>query len=123
MQSNPLNILVADDEESTTTVVSYILKNAGHSVDVVKDGQDALDILKKSPDKYQILITDHLMQKVSGLELVERLHQTKFHGRIVVLSAVVESGLESSYRKNGVNQFISKPFDVAELRNAVALPG
>jgi len=118
-QTNPLNILVADDETSTTATVSIVLKRAGHHVDVVHDGSEALEVLKKAPDQYQVLITDHEMKTVSGLELVEKLHQTPFHGRIVVLSAYLSEDLESSYRTHGVNQFITKPFDLGELREAV----
>ena len=119
--SNPLHILLADDESDTTTVVSYILKREGHRVDVVHNGREALELIKNSPEEYQLLITDHLMKELSGLELVEKLKKTPFHGRILVLSAYISSGLETSYRKIGVNQFVNKPFDLAELRNAVAL--
>jgi len=119
--TNPLHILLADDETSTTTAVSFVLKKAGHHVDVVHDGGDALELLKKSPDEYQLLITDHLMEKVSGLELVQKLGKTNFHGRIFVLSAYLTGELVASYRQMGVSHFVDKPFDVADLRNAVAL--
>lgn len=119
--SNPLNILLADDETSTTAAVSYVLTRVGHRVDVVHDGQAALELINKSPEEYQLLITDHLMQNLSGLQLAEKVVKTKFHGRILVLSAFVSKDLESSYRKFGVTQFVNKPFDLMELRNAVAL--
>lgn len=115
-----MTILLADDETSTTEPVSFVLRRSGHDVDVVHDGEDALSALKKNPDRYQILMTDHLMNKVSGLELVDQLRKTNFHGKIVVLSAFLTGELEASYRKFGANKFISKPFDLADLRNAVA---
>jgi len=115
-----MNILLADDETSTTEPVSFVLRRSGHDVDVVHDGEDALSALKKNPDRYQILMTDHLMTKVSGLELVDQLRKTNFHGKIVVLSAFLTGELEAAYRKFGANKFISKPFDLADLRNAVA---
>ena len=115
-----MTILLADDETSTTEPVSFVLRRSGHSVDVVHDGEDALSALKNNPDRYQILMTDHLMNKVSGLELVDKLRKTNFHGKIVVLSAFLTGELEASYRKFGANKFISKPFDLADLRNAVA---
>jgi ATP-dependent Lon protease len=115
-----MNILLADDETSTTEPVSFVLRRSGHDVDVVHDGADALTALKKNPDRYQVLVTDHLMNKVSGLELVDQLRKTNFHGKIVVLSAFLTGELEAAYRKCGANKFISKPFDLADLRNAVA---
>jgi CheY-like chemotaxis protein len=77
-------------------------------------------MLKQNPDRYQVLMTDHLMDKVSGLELVDQLRKTSFQGKIVVLSAYLTGDLEASYRKFGADKFISKPFDLADLRNAVA---
>ncbi len=112
--SNPLNILLADDETSTTAAVSYVLKRVGHRVDVVHDGQAALELIKKSPEEYHLLITDHLMQNLSGLELAEKVVKTTFHGRILVLSAYVSKDLETSYRKFGITQFVNKPFDIVE---------
>lgn len=115
-----MNILLADDETSTTEPVSFVLRRSGHDVDVVHDGEDALSALKKNPERYQVLVTDHQMHKVSGLELVGQFRKANFHGRIVVLSAFLTGELEASYRKCGADKFISKPFDLADLRNAVA---
>jgi len=120
-QLNPLNILLADDESATIATVSFILKRAGHKVAVAHDGQEALEMLKQSPHEFHVLITDHAMQNVSGLELVEKLHETPFRGRVIVLSAYLTKDLESSYRAHGVSHFINKPFDLGELRDAVAL--
>ena len=58
---------------------------------------------------------------MSGLELVQKLGKTNFHGRIFVLSAYLTGELVASYRQMGVSHFVDKPFDVADLRNAVAL--
>jgi DNA-binding response OmpR family regulator len=118
-----MNILLADDEVSTTDPVSFVLRRSGHEVDVVHDGEDALSALKEHPDHYQILMTDHLMKKLNGLELVDKLRKTNFHGRIVVLSAYLTGELVESYRKLGASKFIPKPFDLTELRAAVAEGG
>ncbi|HWB58096.1 MAG TPA: response regulator [Chthoniobacteraceae bacterium] len=118
-----MNILLADDETSTTEPVSFVLRRSGHDVDVVHDGEDALSALKKNPDRYQLLVTDHLMNKISGLELVDLVRKTNFRGKIVVLSAFLTGDLEASYRKLGADRFISKPFELADLRRAVAEAG
>ena len=115
-----MTILLADDETSTTEPVSFVLRRSGHDVDVVHNAEDVLTALKKNPDRYQVLVTDHLMQNITGLELVDKLRKTNFHGKIVVLSAFLTGELEASYRKFGADKFISKPFDLAELRNAVS---
>jgi len=114
-----LNILVVDDEPSTVVSVAVVLKAHGHSVDGVPDGEDALVRLKDDLHRYQIIITDHAMEKVSGLELLTALRTTAFRGKVMVLSAHLTYDLKLSYHSLGVDRLISKPFDLAELREAV----
>jgi|ERR1700677_2696836 len=113
------NILVADDEKPVTTSVSFVLKRVGHTVDVVFDGVDALARIGENPAHYHILITDHLMLKMSGLELLVKLRKTPFKGKVIVLSGNLTAQLEEEYAKLGANKFIHKPFEIAELREAV----
>jgi CheY-like chemotaxis protein len=114
-----LNILVADDEKPVTTSVSFVLKRAGHTVDEVHDGDQALDRITKQPGYYHILITDHIMVKMSGLDLLARLRNTDFNGKIIVLSGNLTTQLEEEYRKLGAEKIIHKPFELSELREAV----
>lgn len=113
------NILVADDETAVTTSVSFVLKKAGHTVGIVHDGRLALAAIAKDPGHYQILITDHVMGEMTGLDLVHELHKIAFGGKIVVLSANLTHEIEGAYREAGVERFIYKPFDLSELRDAI----
>ena len=114
-----LNILVVDDEPSTVVSVAVVLQAHGHTVDGVADGEDALSRLKGDLHRYQIIITDHAMEKVSGLELLTALRATAFRGKVMVLSAHLTYDLKLSYHSLGVDRLIAKPFDLAELREAV----
>jgi len=114
-----LNILVVDDEKSTVISVAFVLRHCGHAVDTVSDGGEALNRLKQNARQYHILITDHAMLQVSGLELVAELRATDFRGKIVVLSANLTQELRESYVALGANHFIAKPFDLSDLRKAV----
>jgi CheY-like chemotaxis protein len=116
----PLNILVVDDEKSTGKAVCYVLEHAGNKVDAVHDGQEALQVIKTFPDKYQLLITDHMMLKMTGLELVEKLQQTQFHGKIIVFTGYLTADLESAYRLLGVKYYFNKPLDLKRLPYLVA---
>src|SRR5438034_1247306 len=87
MHSQRSNILVVDDEAAVGASINTLLKNSGCSVDVVRDGKDALSRLTDLPGHYDILITDHLMDKISGLEFLVQLPVNTFKGKIIVLSA------------------------------------
>jgi len=113
-----LNILVVDNGNSTTAPVSVVLKQAGHRVDVVHDGEYALSSITQEPARYHLVITDHRM-KFTGLELATGLRKIAFPGKILILSAFLPTEAEDAYRLLGVETFIFKPFDIADLRNAV----
>jgi CheY-like chemotaxis protein len=118
--SKNLNILVVDDEASSTISVAYVLRHCGHAVDTVEDGGKALARLKENALHYHIVITDHAMLEVSGLELMMELRATGFRGKIMVLSANMTQELRDSYQAHGgADYFIAKPFDLAELRKTV----
>ena len=71
--ANP-KILIADDEAAITTGLGAILSDEGYSVDVVADGQKALERL--SEDRYGVILADLKMPKLDGLSLLREL-QTK----------------------------------------------
>jgi CheY-like chemotaxis protein len=115
----PLNILVVDDELAVTSALKVLLSRFGHSVDVVHDGADALVRLRELPSHYQIVIVDHFMSKVTGVQFMVELPVNTFKGKIIVLSGYLNLELEAKYRALGVDRIMRKPFDVEELRQAV----
>ncbi len=114
-----LNILVVDDEASATISIGLALKSKGHSVDDLHRATEALERLTQFPDHYHILITDHLMPGMTGLDLLKQLKQTAFKGKIIVISAYLTRELEGQYTALGVDKIMQKPFVLDELRMAV----
>jgi two-component system chemotaxis response regulator CheY len=114
-----LNILAVDDEPQITDLIRVILQNAGHSVDVLHDGGEALARLTELPGHYHLLITDHVMRKVSGLEFLVQLPMNVFKGRIIVLTGNLTPELDAKYRALGVDRIMRKPFNADELRQTV----
>lgn len=119
MPNAHLNILVADDEAVVRSFVLFVLKHAGHSVDVVHDGQDAFVKIQAEPDRYDLLITDHAMANLSGLDLVKKVRGTPFKGRILVISGHLTVKVEDAFRALMVDKIIYKPFRPQELIEAV----
>jgi len=119
MDSEVLNILAVDDELSVAISIRLALKAKGHSIDVTHSARDALERIKLFPAHYQILITDHLMPEMTGLELVKQLKVTAFNGKIIILSAYLTIELENQYRAAGADRIMQKPFDLDDLKKAV----
>lgn len=119
MKMDGLNILVVDDELPIAESIRAVLREGGHSIDAVRDGGDALARLAALPVHYHIMIMDHLMHKVSGLEFLVQLPMNVFKGKIIVLSGFLTLELDAKYRALGVDRIMRKPFGADELRRAV----
>jgi DNA-binding response OmpR family regulator len=116
---SPLNILLAEDERSVAFSISFALKADGHTIEIVSDGEEALSELTRKSGAFDLLITDHSMPRMNGVELVKRLRDTVFRGKVVVLSAHLSAENRAAYLALGVDTMIPKPFDVHELRVAI----
>jgi DNA-binding response OmpR family regulator len=117
--NSPLNILLAEDERSVAFSISFALKADGHRIEIVSDGEEALSELTRKPGAFDLLITDHSMPRMNGVELVKRSRDAAFAGKIVVLSAHLSAENRAAYAALGVDMMIPKPFDVHLLRAAI----
>src|SRR5581483_4752540 len=88
-ETRPLHVLCADDNVILGEIMLCLLARAGHWVEQVEDGAKAWERLSSDIEAFDVLVTDHQMPGLTGLELVERLRAAKFTGRIVVHSSGV----------------------------------
>lgn len=115
----PLRILLAEDEPSVAFSISFALKSDGHKMEIVTDGEQALTKLIRDPSAFDLLITDNNMPRMNGLELVRRLRDTVFGGKILVLSAHLSRENRAAYSALRVDGMMPKPFDLHQLRAVI----
>jgi len=113
-----LRILAVDDEPTIGESMVYVLKAPHRKIVIAKDGQEALALAAK--EKFDVVITDHRMPRSGGLELVRKLRERKYTGKIVVLSAHLSPENIGTYEELAVDQIVGKPFDSTELRELIA---
>ena len=111
-----LRVLYADDMRELRQLLEVVLGRDGHKVESVPDGNLALELLKSNPAAYDVVITDHHMPTVSGLELVARLRAMNFKGRIIVFSSELSEEVDATYRQHKVDFILPKPVFPSELR-------
>ena len=97
--------------------MGVVLSLAGHHTVFAKDGDEALELFEEAPAPLDLIITDHQMERVSGLDLVRGLRNKRFTGNIIVLTAYAGTIEEEEYKKLEVAGIMEKPFDLSELRN------
>jgi two-component system, chemotaxis family, chemotaxis protein CheY len=111
-----LRVLYADDMKELRQLLEVVLGRDGHQVDSVSDGSHALELLRPNPQAYDVVITDHHMPTVSGLELVAKLRALHYTGRIIVFSSELSEEVDSTYRHYRVDHILPKPVFPSELR-------
>lgn len=89
-------------------VMLSLFAKAGHWVEYFEDGQRAWERLANDVTDFDVVVTDHEMPRMNGLELVRRLHNADFRGKIVVHSSAVGSGEITEYRALGVSDIVQK---------------
>jgi two-component system sensor histidine kinase EvgS len=116
-QRHDARILVAEDHPINRAVISRQLERLGYPHTIVENGQDALRALATS--SYDLLITDCHMPVLDGYTLARRIreqeHESDKHLPIVALSASALPEEVSRCRDAGMDEFLAKPVQLAEL--------
>ena len=121
MAKAPLQILTVEDENAVAQMLGLVLGGPASKVTRAADGWEALIKIGATKKPFDVVITDHRMPRVSGLDLVRRLRRRKFDGKILVLSAHLSDEDIRAYEELNVDMMMSKPFDFEELQSAVAV--
>src|SRR5882724_3099955 len=80
-------ILYAEDVRELREIACMALSLDGHSIDCELDGALALARIKADPAAFDLVLTDHHMPNMNGLQFVEQLRAIKYPGKIVVFSS------------------------------------
>ena len=118
---NRLKILVVEDEKAIAHMIAMILGGPAAKVVSAPNGWEALMRIGATDQPFDVVITDHRMPRMGGLEFVSRLRKKTFGGKILVLSAHLSEEDIHAYEQLNVDMMMTKPFDVDELEQAMAI--
>lgn len=116
MVDRPPRILLADDEQSVQTLLSYPLRKDGYEVVQAADGREAL--ARFSETTFDLVVLDVMMPRMDGLEVCRRL-RAKSTVPIIMLTAKAEEIDKVLGLELGADDYITKPFSMREFRSRV----
>jgi DNA-binding response OmpR family regulator len=119
--NHPLSILVVEDEKALAHIIAMMLGGPASKVTTARNGWEALIKIGLAARPFDVVITDHRMPRVTGLELVRQLRTKNFGGKILVLSAHLTDEEIRAYEELNVDMMMTKPFDFDELQDAMAI--
>ncbi|MDH4157949.1 MAG: response regulator [candidate division Zixibacteria bacterium] len=115
-QSDKKSILIVDDEEIIREFLCEVLAE-NFAISVACDGREAIEKLKKR--KFDLIITDLKMPRVSGEEVVKYARQSDPDSKVIVISGYSSLYTVSQSVNSGACAFLSKPFSIKELVQTV----
>ena len=116
-----LRILTVEDEPAVAEMVGLLLGGPSAKIFNVCDGWMALMKIGAAQESFDLIITDHSMPRMNGLDLVRQLRAREFAGKIIVLSGHLSPENTQAYEELRVDMVFTKPFDCEELRVATEL--
>jgi DNA-binding response OmpR family regulator len=116
MAERPTRILLADDEQSILTLLSYPLHQDGYEVVRASSGVEALERFEES--EFDLVVLDVMMPNLDGLEVVRRMRASSTVP-IIMLTAKTEEIDKVLGLELGADDYITKPFSIREFRSRV----
>jgi len=110
------SILIVDDEEIIRDFLSEVLEE--YDISVACDGDQAIAKLKERP--FDLVITDLRMPKVPGQDVVKAARELRPATKVIVISGYSSLHTVSQSVTHGACAFLSKPFSIKELMQAVS---
>ncbi|MBW3543543.1 MAG: response regulator transcription factor, partial [Planctomycetes bacterium] len=110
-----MRILIADDDEIALELLEHTLASEGYDVTCAHDGAEALELLRTG--QFRMVISDWEMPHLSGLELCRAVRERRGSGYVFVIlvTAHREAGDVVAGLEAGADDFLTKPFNPAEL--------
>jgi len=118
-EEGPSVILLAEDSQTTRSLLRSWLVKAGYQVQEARDGQEAWEAFDQHRHRYRLLITDIVMPRLDGLKLTARIRAIDPSMPILMLSSSEDTGLVKEALHLHVSEFLSKPFESRMLTETV----
>jgi signal transduction histidine kinase len=116
--ARPLRVLVVDDEPVNRDILGKYLSSDGHSVVTSGNAQEAMERFRA--EHFDLVVTDHAMPGMSGLQLAADFRQLRASQPIILVTGFSDPTRAPGEMPEDVNLVISKPVPQSELRRAVA---
>ncbi len=113
-----MKLLLVEDSGRLAVALTSSLREEGYAVDHAADGRVALRQLEQH--EYDLMVLDLMLPEVAGLEVLRALRRSRASTRVLVLSALEETEDRVAALNLGADDYLMKPFELAELKARLA---
>ena len=119
LRGENIRLLLVDDDPSALTAMARSLRQADFIVDTAGSAEKGLSLFEEYPGRYDLVLADHAMPGMTGLEMAEQMLARQMDVKIVICTGHIEPALEEQARKGGVAGFARKPLSPKKLTELV----
>jgi PAS domain S-box-containing protein len=112
-----LNVLLVDDHQGVRATTAALLEDLGHFVTQASDGPEMLELLKKSPDRFDLIISDYAMPRLSGADVVHQAREIRPEMPAILITGYADAG--SIARRPDDVHVLAKPFSTDQMCAAI----
>lgn len=110
-----MRVLLVEDDELLGDGIRTGLRHYGHTIDWVKDGKAANDVLTSTYESFDIIVLDLGLPKMSGLDVLKSIREKNITTPVVILTARETVDDRVKGLDAGADDYLTKPFDLDEL--------
>jgi CheY-like chemotaxis protein len=108
-------ILLVEDEDDVRLLAREVLERQGYRVIEAADGAQALGVCEAAPGRVDLILTDVVMPRMSGRELVDRVRASRPDMRVLYMSGYTEDAIVRHGVRDASTSLLGKPFAPADL--------
>lgn len=108
-------VLFVDDEDSLVDFGTAVLERVGYTVEGCTTGIEALEIFKKTPEKFDLVITDYIMPKLQGMELAKKILEIRSNIPVMLCTGTKSDQLVEHAKAAGIIEVLQKPIPMKTL--------
>ena len=118
---NKIRVLMIDDNIELISMIKEYFNNHAKIELVMEanDGERGLELVTKCQNNYDVVILDLIMPKKDGLSILERMKQLQIDKKVIILTSYNAQDMIRKVSEYGVNYFILKPFELADLERRI----
>ncbi len=116
-QARPIRLIIIDDEPIVGRRLKQVFGKMGFDVEIFTNSLAAVQFMEKNP--FDIVVTDFKMEELDGMEVLREARRINPSARVIIITGYAKPETAKEAFKNGVFDFMVKPFRLEELKEAV----
>lgn len=118
-------VLIVDDNEHVRKMLKQLLQRHGYQITTAESGDGAIESLQSTADNVDLVLTDYVMQKGNGIELLKKIRKANMFLPVIIMTGFGQKELVIEALQNRCDGYIEKPVDantlIAEIERVLTL--